>query len=185
MIWVRVTNSLPSDGDGPIAWCISVVEDITKRKNAEEAARHATEDLKRSNEDLGQFAYIASHDLQEPLRAVAGFMGIIKRRYEDKLDDDAREFIGHAVEGAERMKALINDLLTFSRVGTKGGAFKPMDMRAALDGALNNLTMAIAESNALITCDDMPHYHRRCNPDDATSAKPNRQRHQIQGAIAA
>ena len=156
IIWVKVTSSLPSVTDPSDQWWISVVEDITNRKQAEDALNLTTAELARSNKDLEQFAYIASHDLQEPLRAVAGFMGILKKKYHDKLDDDARKYIDHAVEGAERMQALINGLLAYSRVGTRGGDLKPMSMQTAFDAAINNLQVAIGESNAVITHDELP-----------------------------
>jgi len=161
VIWVRVTSSLPSVTDPPVTdpsakWWISVVEDITHRKQAQDALNLTTAELARSNKDLEQFAYIASHDLQEPLRAVAGFMGILKKKYQDKLDGDAREYIDYAVEGAERMQALINGLLAYSRVGTRGGDLKPMSMQTAFYAAINNLHMAIGESKAVITHDELP-----------------------------
>jgi PAS domain S-box-containing protein len=156
IIWVRVTSSLPFTADRPAEWWISVVEDITQRKQAEAVLQQMTEELARSNKDLEQFAYIASHDLQEPLRAVAGFMGILKRKYQVTLDADAREYIDHAVEGAERMKALINDLLTYSRVGTRGAALKLISMQTAFDAAINNLQVAIGESKAVVTHDQLP-----------------------------
>ena len=108
-------------------------------EQAEEDLRRSAEDLARSNKDLEQFAYVASHDLQEPLRAVGGFMGLLKNQYYDKLDDQAREYIDFSVDGAERMQSLIEGLLAFSRVGTRGGEFAPVNLRDALDGALANL----------------------------------------------
>ena len=156
VIWVRVTSSLPFAGDQHAEWWISVVEDITTRKQAEDALQQMTVELARSNKDLEQFAYIASHDLQEPLRAVAGFIGILKKQYKDKLDADALDYIDQSIEGAERMKALINDLLTYSRVGTRGEALKSMSMQAALDRAINNLQLAISESKTVITHDALP-----------------------------
>jgi PAS domain S-box-containing protein len=156
VIWVRVTSSLPSPAGRASEWWISVVEDITMRKQTEAALQKMTEDLARSNKDLEQFAYIASHDLQEPLRAVAGFIGILKKQYRDKLDTDAVDYIDQSVEGAERMKALINDLLTYSRVGTKGEALKPMNMQVVFAAAVNNLQVAIGESKCFITHDALP-----------------------------
>jgi signal transduction histidine kinase len=130
--------------------------EISERKRAEETLQQTAKDLERSNKDLEQFAYVASHDLQEPLRAVAGFVGLLKKQFRDKLDAVAAEYIDLSVEGAERMQTLILDLLTFSRVGTKGGAFVRMNMKDALDNALKNLHTAIAESDTLVTCDPLP-----------------------------
>jgi signal transduction histidine kinase len=113
-------------------------------------------ELKRSNADLEQFAYIASHDLQEPLRMVSGFTGLLKRRYAGKLDADADEFIGFAVGGVTRMQELINDLLSYSRVGREEVSAKPVDMQIVVDQALANLQMAIEERSALISSGQLP-----------------------------
>ena len=115
-----------------------------------------TAELKRSNEDLEQFAYVASHDLQEPLRMVASFTQLLARRYEDKLDKDAKEFIHFAVDGATRMQTLINDLLAYSRVGTRGKPFEPIDLNHLLSRVLVNLKVAIDESHAVVTHDPLP-----------------------------
>jgi len=112
--------------------------------------------LARSNQDLEQFAYVASHDLQEPLRIVASSMRLLAGRYKDRLDEDANEFIEYAVDGAQRMHRLINDLLRYSRVGTQGHGFEIVDMNRALDEALNNLRMAIKDSEADVVRDDLP-----------------------------
>jgi signal transduction histidine kinase len=130
--------------------------EIAERRRAEEALRKTTEDLVRSNKDLEQFAYVASHDLQEPLRAVAGFMGLLKDRQRDSLDKESGEFIDLSIEGAERMQNLIHDLLSYSRVGTRGGEFQPMAMRTAVDEALANLRAAIAECDAVVEIGEMP-----------------------------
>lgn len=135
---------------------ISTFLDMTERKRAEAELRRAMEELKRSNADLEQFAYVASHDLQEPLRAVAGTVQLLQKRYGGQLDERADEFIRHAVEGASRMQTLINDLLVFSRVGTRGQPFRPVDMAGVLADAQANLTVAIRESKALISCDTLP-----------------------------
>ena len=110
----------------------------------------------RSNSELQQFAYVASHDLQEPLRAIESYVELLARRYRGRLDDDADEFIGFVVEGVERMLSLINDLLLYSRVGTRIEPHKPTPAREALDGALENLRAAIEESGAVIECGDLP-----------------------------
>ncbi|MGI8330722.1 sensor histidine kinase [Actinomadura scrupuli] len=115
----------------------------------------ATE-LRRSNADLEQFAYVASHDLQEPLRKVASFCQMIERRYADQLDDRGRQYIDFAVDGAKRMQLLINDLLTFSRVG-RHRTPEPVDMTDILGRALDNLTAIREETGAEITSDPLPH----------------------------
>ena len=126
------------------------------RRETEERLRLTLEDLKRSNKELEQFAYVASHDLQEPLRMVASFTQLLEQRYKDKLDKDANEFIGYAVNGANRMQGLINDLLTYSRVGTRGKAPEPADSHSALGEAVLNLETMIRENHAVITNDDLP-----------------------------
>ncbi len=130
--------------------------DITKRKKVEENLRSAMEDLKKSNAELEQFAYVVSHDLQEPLRMVASFTQLLQKRYQDKLDDEANEFINFAVDGATRMQGLINDLLTFSRVGTKGISFSPTDMNIILEDVLANIQQSTIEADAEITYDPLP-----------------------------
>ncbi len=130
--------------------------DITERKRIKEILRKTVEKLKRSNKELEQFAYLASHDLQEPLRMIASFTQLLQRRYADKLDKDANEFIEFAVDGATRMQDLINDLLIFSRVGTRGKLFKKTDMNNVLKSVIFNLNHSIMENNASITNDPLP-----------------------------
>jgi signal transduction histidine kinase len=113
-------------------------------------------DLERSNSELQMFAYVASHDLQEPLRMVASFTQLLAKRYGDKLDDDARDFINFAVDGATRMQTLISDLLEYSRVGTQGKPFAPTDANALLQKVLESLRFAIEESGAVISSDPLP-----------------------------
>jgi PAS domain S-box-containing protein len=132
------------------------VRDITERKRAEEELVKTLENLKRSNAELEQFAYVASHDLQEPLRMVSNYMNLIERRYKDKLDKDAEEFIGFAVDGAKRMQTLINDLLSFSRVGSRGKPFEPTPLETILSEALSNLQITIEDTKAEITHDPLP-----------------------------
>ena len=115
-----------------------------------------TTELARSNAELEQFAYVASHDLQEPLRAVSSYAELLEMRYAENLDDRARKYIGHMVSGVERMQQLINDLLTYSRVGTRGREFAPTDINQALDEALENLKQSIEENRALIIRDALP-----------------------------
>jgi PAS domain S-box-containing protein len=134
----------------------AAVRDITARKKAEANLLNKVEELNRSNEELGQFAYIASHDLQEPLRMVASYTQLLARRYKGKLDSDADEFITFAVDGASRMQRLIQDLLAYSRVGTKGKDLLDISSEESLQQALINLRGAIEEKGALVTHDPLP-----------------------------
>ncbi|MEZ5285212.1 MAG: PAS domain S-box protein [Vicinamibacterales bacterium] len=118
--------------------------------------KHAEEELRRSNEELERFAYVASHDLQEPLRTVASFVQLLARRYGDRLDGDAREYIDFAVGGAERMQRLILDLLEFSRLGTRGGTPVATDAGAAMQAVTTSLRAAIDEAGARVTADGLP-----------------------------
>ncbi|MHC0065434.1 sensor histidine kinase [Nostoc sp. UIC 10890] len=114
------------------------------------------EELKRSNQELEQFAYVASHDLQEPLRAVTGYTQLLENEYQDRLDESAQEYFAYIIDGAKRMQQLIQDLLAYSRIGTRGQEFVLVDCNTALSLALNNLHVAIAQSKAIITHDPLP-----------------------------
>ena len=145
----------------PILWgkrrlFAAFVRDVTERKRAEQELARRAEELARSNADLEQYAYVASHDLQEPLRMVASYTQLLARRYKGKLDADADEFIDFAVDGATRMQHLIQDLLSFSRVTTKGKELQVTDSRAACDQAIANLRAAIAESGTVVTIGSLP-----------------------------
>ena len=144
-----------------------IVRDITDRKRAdlqirklnvelERRVEERTAELKRSNEELQQFAYVASHDLQEPLRMVSCFTQLLARRYKGRLDADAEEFIAYAVDGAARMHDLLNDLLLYSRVDTRGRPFEAVDCESALNAALDNLRVAVRESGAVVTHGPLP-----------------------------
>ena len=153
---------------------LMMAEDISERKQAEEELKRyherleelvkerteelasAVSNLERSNQDLEQFAYVASHDLQEPLRMISSYTQLLARRYKGKLDQDADDFITFTVDGASRMQQLINDLLAFSRVGSRGKPLELISSQAALDLALENLHTAIEESQALVTYDPLP-----------------------------
>jgi len=135
---------------------ISNIRDVTARKIADERLRAAAADLARSNAELEQFAYVASHDLQEPLRMVASYTQLLARRYTGKLDEDADEFIGFAVDGARRMQELINDLLTYSRVGTRPLQLETVDSNQLVDQVVSDLAAAISDSKAEVTRDDLP-----------------------------
>lgn len=134
----------------------AVIRDITERKETEQKLRQHTEELERSNAELEQFAYVASHDLQEPLRTVASYTQLLARRYKDKLDSDANEFIEYIVGGATRMQDLINDLLSYSRVGTRGEEFNETDMGEIIASVIQNLDLRIKDTGATITYDKMP-----------------------------
>jgi len=113
-------------------------------------------DLESSNKELEQFAYVASHDLQEPLRMVSSYTQLLAQRYEGQLDDTARKYIHYAVDGAIRMQTLINDLLAYSRVGTRSQPLAPTDSHSALGEAIRNLVVMIEENHAIVTNDDLP-----------------------------
>jgi len=134
----------------------AAIRDITKRKTAGAHLLQKVAELNRSNEELGQFAYIASHDLQEPLRMVASYTALLSKRYKGKLDSDADEFIAFAVDGATRMHRLIQDLLAYSRVGSKGKELLATSSEEALHQALLNLRGAIEESGAQVTHGNLP-----------------------------
>jgi len=130
--------------------------DISDRKKAEEKLESLNKKLKKSNQELQEFAYVASHDLQEPLRMVSSFTSLLEKRYGDKLDKDGKEFIQYAVEGSERMKNLINDLLKFSRVQTKAKPFEKVNVEEVLNDVIKNLEVKINETNAKILYGDLP-----------------------------
>ncbi len=131
-------------------------KEIAAREVAEAALLRAAEDLKRSNLDLEQFGYVASHDLQEPLRAVAGYVRLLEHRFPEQVDAKTREYITGAAEGATRMERLITDLLTFSRLSTEGRTFTATDLGVPLDTALHDLQFSIRAANAAVSHDPLP-----------------------------
>jgi light-regulated signal transduction histidine kinase (bacteriophytochrome) len=131
-------------------------EEVLDRNRAEDELKKTLADLERSNQELEQFAYVASHDLQEPLRMVSSYTQLLARRYQGKLDADAHDLIHYALDGAERMQRLITDLLAFSRVGTRGKPFAPTDCEVVLAQVLDNLKMTVQETGAVITHDPLP-----------------------------
>jgi len=153
---VLVSPARIRDAQGQIVNYFATIKDITERKRAEEILAQSARELTRSNAELEGFAYAASHDLQEPLRMVASFVGLLKERYQGQLDRDADEFIAFAMDGAKRMQRLIDDLLEYSRVATRGQPPAPTDAAAALGEALWNLTLAIEEAGATVTHDPLP-----------------------------
>jgi PAS domain S-box-containing protein len=130
--------------------------EITERKRAQEILQETARELERSNRDLEQFAYVASHDLQEPLRAVGGFVRLLEHRFPDNLDAKALEYIDGAAQGAARMERLITDLLTFSRVGSQPGAFLICDFNVLLRDALHNLDSSILANQAQVHSQPLP-----------------------------
>ncbi len=130
--------------------------EIGERRRAEETLRQTAEELARSNRDLEQFAYVASHDLQEPLRAVAGYVELLQHRYFEKLDEKALQFIAGASDGAARMQTLVVDLLAFSRVGTQRKRFERTDLNSVLELALSSLRVSLQEAGAKVTADVLP-----------------------------
>ncbi len=151
-IWVRVTSSIARTSR---PYRISIIEDITDRKRAEDELQKLLADLERSNKDLEQFAYVASHDLQEPLRMVASYVQLFERKYKGHLDEKADKYIHFAVDGVKRMQRLIDGLLAYSRVA-RGVKFARVDANRALAEAVLNLSASIRESGAVITKDALP-----------------------------
>lgn len=142
-------------GEDLVTGLVSCI-DISQRKVIEAQVEAAHQELVRSNNELEQFAYIASHDLQEPLRMVASFAQLLERRYESLLDDKGRRYIGFIVDGARRMQTLISELLALSRVSTRGSAPEPTSCGAVLKEVLARIETAITESGAVITHDELP-----------------------------
>jgi PAS domain S-box-containing protein len=150
---VYLTTKFPlRDAEGNIYAVCGISTDMTERKLIEE-------ELIRSNAELEQFAYIASHDLQEPLRAVAGMVQLLQKRYQGQLDERANEYIGHAVEASARMQSLIQALLSYSRAQRNKQPIEQVDAETSLQTAIKNLDVSIRESHAVITTDALPHVH--------------------------
>jgi light-regulated signal transduction histidine kinase (bacteriophytochrome) len=134
----------------------SIIHDVTEQKRIEAEFLKRTNELARSNADLQQFAYVASHDLQEPLRMVISYLTLLEKRYPDLLDPDSREFIRFAVEGGKRMKELVDDLLAYSRVDTTSSVFESVDMNELVAKTISLLQIPIQEANATIHIDPLP-----------------------------
>jgi PAS domain S-box-containing protein len=160
---VSLTISPIKDQRDRLCGASTIARDISGRKRAEEAQRRLNAELARSNEaleesnmELRQFAYVASHDLQTPLRQISGFLQLLRDEYEEKVDAQAREWIAHGIDGANRMHALIRDLLTFSRVESRSEPFGRVALKDVVDDALDLLGAFIEESGARVTCDELP-----------------------------
>ncbi len=154
--WIYEQGQFYYASNGKATRMLGTVIDITERKKYEEQLRQINEELQRSNTDLQQFAYVASHDLREPLRAINGFMELLKQRYGTKLDEKANEYINYAASGARRMDDLLTGLLAYSRVQTQGQPRASISATAALNAAVTNLQRSFAESKAAITSDTLP-----------------------------
>ena len=159
-----IANKFPIyDIDGKAYGIGSISTDITERKLLEEKVQKRTEELtksnielKRSNDELERFAYVSSHDLQEPLRMVTLYSQLLEKRYKESLDDDADDFIEYIVEGAQRMRQLIEDLLEYSRVNSQSNEFENVDIEEVLDSVLSNLSISIVEYDVTISHDNLP-----------------------------
>ena len=165
--WADVVINTLRDDAGQLQGFAKFTRDISERKRVED-------DLHRSNEDLERFAYVASHDLQEPLRMVGSYVQLLGKRYRGQLDADADEFIGYAVDGAVRMKQIIEDLLAYSRIGTRGDTLVSTDANAVLERATASLKLAIEESGATVTSDQLP----------TVQADPGQLEHVFQNLVA-
>ncbi len=153
--WMDTTIVPFIDTAGKPYQYVAIHTEITQRKQLEQLMEKQIEELARSNAELGQFAYVATHDLQEPLRAVTSCVQLLRKNYAGQLDARAHEYIAHAVDGTQRMRALINDLLTYSQIDADQ-TLVPVDCTALLENVLTNLTVAIAESGAMITHESLP-----------------------------
>ncbi len=154
--WNEVKITPVRDEMGTVIHFVGVLTDVTARIEAQKALERVLAELHRSNKELEQFAYMVSHDLQEPLRMVASYTQLLERRYKDKLDEAANDFIAYAVDGAKRMQGFIRDLLEYSRVGTHGRPFEWLKVSEVLRDVLGTLRFAIEEQNAEVTHGEMP-----------------------------
>jgi len=153
--WLRL-QGVPEVVDGDVASLRGAVQDITERKRREQRLEELVGRLETSNERLEQFAYAASHDLQEPLRMVSSYLQLIEQRYGDALDEDGEEFLEYAVDGAERMRDMIDGLLKYSRVETRGDPLEPVELDAVFQNVLEDLQMRVDESDAEISAEPLP-----------------------------
>ena len=153
---VLIEDRLLENVRGQVIGIRSTIEDISALKRAEERLKQTMEELERSNKELERFAYVASHDLQEPLRKVRAFGDLLKRKGASGLDDRGRDYLARIQNAASRMSALINDLLAFSRVTTKGQPFVPVDLSEVVEGVLSDLEVRIKESHARVEVEGLP-----------------------------
>ncbi len=156
IVWVSLSVSLVRDAQGTPLYTVAQTQDITRRKRTERELERQTRELTRSNVELEQFAYVASHDLQEPLRKVASYTTLLARRYKGQLDSGADKYIDYIVDGATRMQNLINDLLTYSRVGREQLVMEPVQLSEIVEQVLSDIGATVRESQAVITYDTLP-----------------------------
>ncbi|WEL18657.1 Signal transduction histidine kinase and HAMP domain [Halorhabdus sp. SVX81] len=154
--WVWVQGKPVVDEAGEVTALAGYTRDITRRKEYQRELEHHREALEKSNESLREFAYIASHDLQEPLRMVSSYVDLLEREYGDQFDDEAEEYMEFAVNGAKRMKRMINSLLEYSRVHTEAEEFDEVDAGDVFESARQDLELLIADHSAEITVGDLP-----------------------------
>jgi len=151
-----LSRGAPIRARGRVAYWAGINLDITERNRLDEERKRQSEELARSNAELEQFAYVASHDLQEPLRMITSYLQLIEKRYQGGLDKDGQTFISYAVDGARRLQRMIHDLLDFSRVGTRGAELKPVDSSRAVQQAVSNLHQEISQTGAQLNWDGLP-----------------------------
>jgi len=156
LIYVFILSILKEEYGRRIKLIGELGDSLDQVRRTKEDLEQKSLELARSNEDLREFAYAVSHDLQEPLRAVSGFVKLLAKRYKGRLDTDADEFIEYSVDGVKRMQLMIKDLLEYSQVGTKGEGFRPADISIVIEQAVSNLKAAIEESGAEVTWAAMP-----------------------------
>ncbi len=157
IVWVLLSVALVCDEQNQPLYAVAQAQNITQHKRAQQELAHRVSELAHSNAELEQFAYIASHDLQEPLRKIASYTELLARRYQGKLDPGADKFIGYIVDGAQRMQQLINDLLTYSRVGrTTDLILEKVETACIIEGIFNDLARTIRDNQAEITCEELP-----------------------------
>jgi PAS domain S-box-containing protein len=161
-VWVSINSRPLRDESGRVRGAVSVLRNVTRRITAERALERKAQELARSNAELEQFAYVASHDLQEPLRMIAGYADLLSRRYRDRLDDEARGFLDDIAASTSRMTDLIHDILALSRVASSRGPFEAADSGVLCERALANLVAAVTREGAVVTHDAMPLV--RCDP---------------------
>lgn len=154
--WVSIRGRVVFNNEGKPVHMLGLIQDITQKIEAEKTLEKYAENLKRSNAELEQFAYVASHDLREPLRMVVNYLGLLERKYKGKLDETAETYIGFAVDGGVRMQRMIDDFLAYSRVNNVAKSMVPTKMEAVMARSLMNLEALVKESKADITHEPLP-----------------------------